>query len=84
MMHRATASFWRKFDQLPDAVQSVARKNFELLKRNPSHPSLRFKPISQVWSVRVGLGYRALALKRDDAYYWFWVGSHADYDRLIS
>jgi hypothetical protein len=25
----------------------------------------------------------ALAAEVDDSYLWFWIGSHADYDRLI-
>ncbi|WP_442893403.1 hypothetical protein [Bradyrhizobium sp.] len=25
-----------------------------------------------------------MAVELDDAYVWFWIGSHADYDRLIS
>jgi hypothetical protein len=28
--------------------------------------------------------YRALAVGVDDGLLWFWIGSHADYDRLIS
>jgi hypothetical protein len=27
--------------------------------------------------------YRALAREADDGYLWFWIGSHADYDRMI-
>jgi hypothetical protein len=34
-------------------------------------------------SVRVGLRYRALAVQMDDGYLWFWIGSHANYDRLV-
>jgi len=32
----------------------------------------------------VGVGYRALGLKVDDGIVWFWIGSHAEYERLIS
>jgi hypothetical protein len=52
--------------------------------RDPRHPSLQFKKVGRYWSVRVGLRYRALATEVDDGYLWFWIGSHADYDRLIS
>jgi hypothetical protein len=34
-------------------------------------------------SVRVGLRYRALAVEVEGGYLWFWIGSHADYDKLI-
>jgi hypothetical protein len=54
-----------------------------LLKKDPQHPSLRLKRIGRFWSVRVGLHYRALAVEVEDGLLWFWVGSHADYDKLI-
>lgn len=84
MRHVATARFWRLYEQLPIAVQRLADKNFEILKANPRHPALRFKKIGNLWSVRVGAHYRALAASEDDAFVWFWIGSHADYDRLLS
>jgi hypothetical protein len=62
-MHRASARFWTLFARLPEAVQDVARKNFELLKDNPSHPSLHFKKVGKLWSVRAGINHRALAVE---------------------
>jgi hypothetical protein len=68
---------------LPSSVRKLADANFVPLKRDPRHPSLQFKKVGRYWSVRVGLRYRALAIETEDAYLWFWIGSHADYDRLI-
>ena len=34
-------------------------------------------------SVRIGMHYRALAVDIPDGLLWFWIGSHADYDRVI-
>ena len=82
-MHRTTARFWGLFDQLPEAVQAIARKNFELLKTNPFHPSLHFKKIGSVWSVRAGINYRALAVQDGGDYVWVWIGEHDAYTRLI-
>ena len=62
-MHRTTARFWTCFGGLPEAFQRVARRNFELLKENPAHPSLHFKKIGKLWSVRVEINHRALALE---------------------
>ena len=88
MIYRATAGFWKRFERLPEAVQHVARKNYRLLEANPRHPSLHFTKLSgtspPLWSVRVGRDYRALAIEREDAIYWFWIGSHAEYDRIVS
>jgi hypothetical protein len=82
-MHRTTPQFWVRFDKLPVAVQTLARKNFALLKQDPSHPSLRFKKVSSYWSARVGLNYRALAVEDDTDFIWVWIGDHDEYVRLI-
>ena len=83
MKHFASSSFWEAYDNLPKSVQNIADKNYELLKTNPKHPSLHFKKVGGYWSVRVGLRYRALAVESDKDMVWFWIGSHAAYDKLI-
>ena len=47
------------------------------------HPSLHFKRIGTVWSVRVGERFRALGHDVPDGIQWFWIGSHADYDKIV-
>ena len=89
MQHRATSGFWRNYQALPQDLRSRADKQFSLLKANPQYPSLQFKKVGEsggqeVWSVRVTLNYRALAVKRTDGYLWFWIGDHNTYDSLIS
>jgi hypothetical protein len=37
-----------------------------------------------LWSARINDAYRALALREDDVFYWFWVGPHDQYERLIN
>jgi hypothetical protein len=81
--HLASSRFWAAYDALPASVRKLVDDNYELLKRDPRHPSLHFKRVGQYWSVRVGLRHRALAVEVDGGYLWFWIGSHADYDRLI-
>ena len=66
MNHLAAPDFWTAYDKLPISVRHVADKNFELLKKNPFHPSLHYKKIGTQRSVRVGGGYRALG--RPDEY----------------
>ena len=83
MKHFASPRFWASYEALPRQVRKLADANYELLKRDPRHPSLHFKKSGKYWSARVGLHYRALAVEIDDGYLWFWIGSHADYDRLI-
>ncbi|MER8443776.1 hypothetical protein NKH52_11285 [Mesorhizobium sp. M1066] len=83
MKHRATASFWTKYQSLPKAVRRLADKSFVLMKSNPRHPSLHFKKVSEFWSARIDINYRALALESADGFDWFWIGTHAEYDRLL-
>ncbi len=84
MKHYASPKFWACYRALPKDVRDLADKNFELLKANSKHPSLHFKQIGNLWSVRVGKHFRALGLNKKEGIVWFWIGSHADYDKLIS
>ena len=83
MNHRATEKFWKLYDALPELVQAQADKSFQLLKRDPKHPSLHFKAVGRVWSARVDRQHRALAVLEGDTYVWFWIGNHDEYDRLL-
>ncbi len=82
-MHRTTSRFWRLLDELPDDIQKTAKKNFQLLKQNPSHPSLHLKKVGKFWSARAGGDYRALAVKDGADFIWVWIGHHDEYERMI-
>ena len=83
MNHHTSPSFWECYKQLPEAIPKLADKNFALLKTNPTHPSLHFKKVGRFRSARVGRNFRALAVESDDGLLWFWIGNHAEYERLI-
>ena len=83
MIHHASPAFWKLYKSLPSEVRVLADKNYELIKTNARHPSLHFKKVGNYWSVRVGIRYRALAVEVPDGMLWFWIGSHAEYDRLV-
>ena len=89
MQHQASTDFWKQYLGLPHEIRARADKQFALLKENPQHPSLQFKKVGkrhgqEIWSARITLKHRALAIKRIDGYLWFWIGDHAAYDLLIS
>ena len=89
MRHFATTDFSKECRSLPAEIRSRADEKFLLLKVNQLHPSLQFKKIGErlgqeIWSARVTLNYRALAIKRGDGYLWFWIGDHNTYDSLVS
>ena len=87
MKHFALPRFWRHYGALPEQVKRVADRHFKQLKANPYHPSLHFKKVGrrkQLWSVRVGEHYRALGRDKPEGVVWFWIGTHGDYDKLLS
>ena len=84
MQSITTSRFRLAFARLPKNQQEATRQAYKQLKKDMAHPSLHFKLIrNNIYSARVSIKYRALAVKQDDTYVWFWVGSHADYDQLI-
>ena len=82
-MHHATNRFWKCFENLPEPVQEIAKKNFKLLKTDPSHPSLHFKKVGKFWSARAGMNQRALAVENGEDFIWVWIGTHDEYERMI-
>ena len=86
MRSKTTRRFRKAFEHLPTAVRKRARKAYRLFATDPNHPSLQFKCVheaEQVYSARISLSYRALAVRKDDDLIWFWVGNHDEYVRLI-
>ncbi len=86
MKSHLTKDFHDCFAQLPDNIKRFARENYKLWLQNPYHPSLAFKRVGKkylTYSVRIGLGWRALGFKDGDTIVWFWIGSHPEYERLI-
>jgi hypothetical protein len=83
VIHRAAGDFWSLYRAQPANIQALADRAFALLKADPRHPSLHFKKANRFWSVRVGLHHRVLGVEIGDGILWFWIGTHAEYDRLV-
>ena len=86
MKSHTTERFREAFGRLPPTVQQRAHAAYRLFGGDPSHPSLRFKRVHAsrpIYSVRIGLGYRALRVRDKDVVIRFWIGSHAAYNRLL-
>jgi hypothetical protein len=83
MKSSTTPSFWRAYRTLVPEIQAEARKAYQLWKVNPRHPSLHFERKGDFWSVRITRGWRALAREHEGTFYWFWIGSHDEYQRLL-
>lgn len=81
-----TENFWKRYRSLPEEVRQAARKAYRLWKDNPQHPSIHFKKLQgtgNLYSVRIGIYYRAIGWVEQDAIYWGWIGPHSEYDKII-
>lgn len=86
MNSRTTRRFRDLLAALPAHIRAQARDAYELFRQNQSHPGLHFKKVHldpPIYSARVGIGYRAVGAMDGDTLIWFWIGSHADYDKLL-
>ena len=87
MKSHLTSTFRSLFSKLPTRVQTQAKKNYKLWVHNRNHPSLDFKrvhPEQEIYSIRVGLGWRALGVRDRGVIVWFWIGSHAEYNKMVT
>jgi hypothetical protein len=69
-MKSSTApSFWQAYQSLPPEVRAQARKTYRL-----------WQLLELLSRARLG---RALAPEHQGTLYWFWIGPHDQYERLL-
>jgi len=67
-------------------MQEKLRASYRLWSTDPTHPSLRFKKVHAtrpIYSVRIDLDWRAVGVLNGDTVVWFWIGPHAEYEKLL-
>jgi hypothetical protein len=82
-----TKSFRALLSELPINIQEKANDAYLQFQQNPNHPSLHFKKVHSVlpiYSARITKNYRAVGQLDGDVAIWFWIGSHKEYERLLS
>ena len=85
MISRRAEDFNKAFNRLPKRIQRKAREAYKLFKENPYNSRLHFKEIlPKIYSVRVGWRYRAIGIREENVIIWVWIGSHANYEKLIA
>ena len=85
MISQTHADFWACYNALPAEIQQLARDKYNLWQKDAFNGALHFKPLFEsVWSVRINQNYRALGRRTGNLIVWFWIGTHADYDQLLS
>ncbi len=86
MISKTTKRFRDALAKLPKDIQRQAQESYKLFSQDPNHPSLRFKKVhttEPVYSARINIDYRALGIVDGEEIVWFWIGSHAGYDKLL-
>lgn len=87
MTSETTKEFRKLLRQLPADVRKHAQQAYKRWQADPWHPALRFKTIHHrlpIYSVRIGIHWRAIGVKERDNLIWFWIGSHGEYNRKVA
>lgn len=85
--HFRKATFNKRFQELPEEVQAKAKAVFKTLQADPTRTDLA--PLHQVKGVyRISVttgrpGYRAAARRIGNDMFWFFIGTHAQYDKEV-
>ena len=82
---KATPQFWKDFRSLPPEIRKQSESAYRTFKKNPSHMGLDFKKLAgtrDLYSVRIGMHYRAIGRLNKSEIIWFFIGGHDEYDRL--
>ena len=91
LRNRRTADFRQQYEQLPANIQKLGVAAFKRFCDDPSHPSLRLHELGDSKrgshlpgsrSVSITRRYRAVYVVKDGVNVWYWVGTHAEYDRF--
>ena len=86
MNSKTTERFWKCYAELPLAVRKHAKETYKQFFKDPYYPSLHFKQIHStrpIFSVRITKNYRAIGIMQGEDIIWFWIGSHAEYNKIL-
>ena len=86
MRSKTTRKFRDALAALPVDVRERANEAYALFRVNPHHPSLRFKKVHTtlpIFSAQITRDYRAVGIIDANIIVWFWIGTHAKYERLL-
>ena len=89
--NRTTHQFREQYARLPEQIRQATRASCILFDKDPRHPSLRLhdlednkrgQHVPDSTSVSVTMQYRAIYVTKDDQNRWYWIGTHADFDKF--
>ncbi|MDZ4784020.1 MAG: hypothetical protein SGJ19_27545 [Planctomycetia bacterium] len=89
--NRRAPEFKKLFAALPAHIQDHAREAFQRFVADASHLALRHHALKDndrgrhragSFSVSVTRSYRAIYYIVEEQNVWYWIGTHADYDKF--
>ncbi len=89
--NRTTSGYREQYKRLPRDVQELTRKVALRFHTDPQLRSLRHHQLKDcktgshkpgTWSVGITMQYRALYVKDGDINIWYWIGTHAAYNKF--
>ncbi|HIJ65034.1 MAG TPA: hypothetical protein HPP77_03715 [Candidatus Hydrogenedentes bacterium] len=86
MTSETTREFRECLSRLPSSIRKYAKRVYKRWESDPFHPALQFKQVHQalpIYTVRIGVRWRAIGLRKEDRMVWFWIGSHEKYNKKI-
>jgi hypothetical protein len=87
VISHTTKRFRKLLAELPPPIRKQAREAYCAWMQDPWQPRLQFKQIHAVkpiYSVRIGLDWRAVCIRSANTVVWYWIGSHSEYNHIIS
>ncbi len=87
MTSHTTTSFWKLYRALPKTVQRQAKSAFRKFQQEPFQSGLQFKQVHEtlpVYSARINRDFRCVGIRHTEKIVWYWIGSHSDYEKLLS
>ncbi len=86
MISKLHAGFRKSFEGLPADIRRRARAAYRRFQANRQNPGVEFTALNAqqpLGCVRVNDGYRAVGVRNGEVIIWFFIGTHAEYDRLV-
>ena len=87
MNSKTTKRFRQMLAKLPRNIRQQAKEAYKMFVENPYHPSLEFKKVYRtdaIYSARINIKYRTVGIVDGGDIVWFWIGPHAEYEKLLN
>jgi hypothetical protein len=82
--HFANHDYWFHYRRLPPEIRAIADEKFKLLKADTSSSFATVEKGRSSLVCSCDAFVSRVGKDRKDGLVWFWIGGHAEYERLIA